>query len=498
MQIRVVQNRFAERGKQPEILLVRTPWDDHDYRTMFRAFYVSSDAEEPPTPLGRVKILQRGRNVPELPSELTQLDASFCSLGQEPEYYARLHDRRPADAIELLHRLRDLAVSPQIEQEFKEEPGFRLSLLRFPNAELALLRARSLFAITHKVLEAPLEFTFTAHIPHFDGPHVLDFSFPRPKRSLGRLFAIAGRNGCGKTQLLGRLGLALSGLDQLRGQIVPRTTRRVVAISFNPFDNFTRPRDNMPGDAYRYYGLRAPPSRTTEQEPHSRTSLDQALDRLKQSLRRIWTMGPEYQREWARFLDTSGIFDSEPELENVLAEPPADPTRFGASLDAFIKRLAHASSGHQFLVFVVTALVESVRQDSVVLIDEMEAHIHSRLLSTIIRLLSDFLIQRDAFAILATHSPLVLQEIPARAVRLIRLSDRYPVIKQYPGESFGESLDDILREAFGVEESDRNYASLLREMASETPDRAEIERQFNGLGLGARMLLREILEGNVS
>lgn len=494
MLIHVVWSRFSAKVSSPALLLERSPWDDYGYRTMFRAFYRSSDPSEPPVPLGRVKILQRGRFVPDVPSEFSQLDESFCSLGQEPEYYARFHERLILEATTVLRGLRDMAIDPKIAEQFTEEQGLRRSLLRFPNAELALEWGRALFVGTRENSGPPLDFAFRSHLPHFDSPHVLEFTFPRAKRSLGRIMAIAGRNGSGKTQLLGRLGLALSGLDQLSDDLVPRTPRRVVAISFNVFDNFTRPRDTVPGDAYRYYGLCAPPSRTAEHEPHTRLSLDQALERLKRSLRQIWTMGVGHQREWAQFLDTTGLFVSEPGLENILADAPPEPGRFDAKLDAFIQRLARASSGHQFLVFVVTALVESVRKDTVVLLDEMEAHIHPRLLSTVIRLLSDFLSERDAFAILATHSALVLQEIPASAIRIIRLSDRHPIIKDYPGESFGESLDEIIHEAFGLDESDRNYVSLLRRLAKETHERADIERQFKGLGLGARMLLREILE----
>ena len=56
------------------------------------------------------------------------------------------------------------------------------------------------------------------------------------------------------------------------------------------------------------------------------------------------------------------------------------------------------------------------------------------------------------------------------------------------------TLDEIIQEAFGVHENDRSYATILNEMVGEGLERGDIERRFDGLGYGARLLLRELLE----
>lgn len=56
------------------------------------------------------------------------------------------------------------------------------------------------------------------------------------------------------------------------------------------------------------------------------------------------------------------------------------------------------------------------RRKTLVLIDEPESHLHPPLLSAFIRALSDLLLDRNGLSIIATHSPVVLQEVPKRCV----------------------------------------------------------------------------------
>ncbi|MCZ5439143.1 AAA family ATPase [Escherichia coli] len=74
------------------------------------------------------------------------------------------------------------------------------------------------------------------------------------------------------------------------------------------------------------------------------------------------------------------------------------------------------SSGHKIVLLTITRLVESMEERSLVFLDEPEAHLHPPLLSAFIRSLSDLLINRNAVSIIATHSPVVLREVPEAAL----------------------------------------------------------------------------------
>jgi ABC-type transport system involved in cytochrome c biogenesis ATPase subunit len=499
MVFQVVESRYTPPEQVPCILLERTTWDDYDYKTLFRAYLVQERGRF--EPLGRVKILQKGELSAAFPGNVfRQLEKEFCSLGQDEEYYERLNALGTERARGVLNALCDLALTPSIEEEFVGERGITESLLRFPNAERARAEARKLFGggVVAPAPAGELAFTFSTRLRGFEGDHVVPFRFPAGKDRLGRIVAIGGRNGTGKTQLIARLARGLSGLgagDPDLGRIEPERRARVVVVSFNAFDHFTTPINNMPGGDYSYYGLRPPPRRTPEGTVRSDVNVAYALERLRASIDQIWRLGPGYQRDWTALLGETGVLKSEPGLGDPFATEMTNPVEMGKRIKEFTVRLRSASAGHQLLVFVATALVESVRAGSVVFLDEPETHLHAKLLSTLIRLLYEMLAEREAYAVIATHSPVVLQELPGRCIQILRLVEgRLPLVKPYPRESFGETLDEIIHEAFGVAEEDRSYVTILRQLVEAGRSRTEIEELFEGLGFKARLLLRELSE----
>lgn len=89
-----------------------------------------------------------------------------------------------------------------------------------------------------------------------------------------------------------------------------------------------------------------------------------------------------------------------------------DAETFGRTAGKLFRRL---SSGHKIVLLTITKLVESVEERTLVLMDEPEAHLHPPLLAALIRAVSDLLINRNGVAFIATHSPVVLQEVPTIA-----------------------------------------------------------------------------------
>ena len=77
------------------------------------------------------------------------------------------------------------------------------------------------------------------------------------------------------------------------------------------------------------------------------------------------------------------------------------------------------SSGQSIILFMISEIISQIRYDSLILFDEPETHLHpnaiSSLLNTIFRLVKRF----ESFCIIATHSPLIIQEIPARNIFII-------------------------------------------------------------------------------
>jgi hypothetical protein len=142
---------------------------------------------------------------------------------------------------------------------------------------------------------------------------------------------------------------------------------------------------------------------------------------------------------------------------------------------------------------VLTRVLASIRNGALVLVDEPEQNLHPGLLAALLRVLHDWLRHIDGYGIIATLSPIGLQEIPGRNVRVLRRVGRVPIIHPYESESFGQSLSDIVGEVFGLAERDKNYATVLRELLAGGMSPEQIEAAFGRpLSFDARMALRAL------
>lgn len=152
------------------------------------------------------------------------------------------------------------------------------------------------------------------------------------------------------------------------------------------------------------------------------------------------------------------------------------------------------SSGHAIVLLTLTNLIANIEEKSLILIDEPESHLHPPLLSAFTRTLSDLLIERNGVAIIATHSPVVLQEIPKSCVwKLYRV--RLESCAQRPQhETFGENVGTLTREIFGLEVSNSGFHALLRQSVSEKKTYEQIIEEYDGqLGHEGRSILRSLI-----
>ena len=476
----------------PRVILERgRPWEDWPstetperpedvYRTLYDVYYDGSP-DTSRQPLGSVKILQRGKWSPELPEVLSNLPEDCFSLGQTIDYYAALDRLGEPACSDILRALRDVTIDEEIALAFQDEPGFRASLLRFSEAErIFQLRAWRLHRDSPPASE--FRFRFRTQLEGFDEPHEIGFEFfPRPSR-LGRLMAIIGENGTGKTQLLARLAWALWGLRRTGWALEPARPAigRVIAVSYSALDAFERPPDRYSFvghenrsafDNYCYCGFRSA-------EGAVRPEI--LFDALQRDLVEIalWNR----QDHWRRMLDDLRLLHREPDLESAIA------TNRPMAVAEAAKRLA---AGEKTALCVLTRLLARLRNRSFVLFDEPELNLHPSLLASLLRVLHGWLEDFDAHGIVATHSPIVLQEIPGRMVRVLAREGRIPLLRKYESESFGQNLSEIVVDAFGSDDRDRNYASILRDLVDQGVSRKDIESAFNGaLSLGTRMTLR--------
>ena len=156
------------------------------------------------------------------------------------------------------------------------------------------------------------------------------------------------------------------------------------------------------------------------------------------------------------------------------------------------KRSEILSSGQNILIFIITELIANLRRDSIILFDEPETHLHPNAIAMLVKLINSILIHYNSYAIIATHSPIVIQETPSKNVKLFDRIGNTPLIKSLADESFGENISKLIDSVF--------YRNQIKEVYKEFFDEKilqfsieEINEQFdNRLSMNALLYINAI------
>lgn len=469
---------------RPIFVLRTDAWDDFGHQVQFHLSHRDASGRE--THLGPVKILQRKNaagetlevaKTTELSTSFSDLGEEFVSLGQEDDYYKGLHQLMGDHAADVLEALRDIAWLPALAADFEPTPAFRNAMMRENGAHRARRFGRAW--ATGQVVTEKLNFTYIGAIDGADADVEANFAFNPSDPVPGRIVGIIGRNAVGKTRFLASLGADLAQITRSSAETLSaREDRfpggrplftRIIAISYSAFDRFKRPpRDHS--SSYVYCGIR------NDKGGLSRASLIQSY---RTNQERIRDRGE--QSNWTRYMQ---------EILGDLSE------QLTASLEAEIqsaatedKALSLLSSGQSILAHFVTALLAWIQPNSLVLFDEPETHLHPNAVANLFLVLSDILEEFNSYAVVATHSPVVIQEIPAKRVMVFQRVNNVTVAEPLLLESFGESVTELTRHVFETDEVKSVYRRTLRELAGDESAEEVVARFPRGLSLSAQAYL---------
>lgn len=471
--------------RYPHVRLFRNTWNDYGFETLFNAVIHLSPAEGDQTPLGGIKIGFFGQKATDAPMRaalagvLPSLPDNHFSLGQDANYYDVLHRLTPDVRRDYAQSLQDIPILRLPIDRLEGEAVFRVSLLRSNRALEALDHATTLHGRQADVID---RFTFRTRITPL-GDHITPFNF-EPRNGLPhRVNVLVGVNGVGKTQLMAHLAVALSRFEDKEtqkareaagetfeaiGALVPRPSfYGVVAVSFSAFDDFDIP-TSKEGEtlAYAYCGIR--------NQDKALASVDDLAKRIPSAIKRMDTTQKDLFEEILKLVL--------PQL--ALDDLPTGPT--------FYKTL---SAGQRIVLNILSDLVLNLRKRSLVLLDEPETHLHPQLITTLMSVLGVLLEQMDAFAIVATHSPIVVQQVMAERVHVVhRIENAPPLVTPPPAETFGENLSEIVRLVFDANESDRDYQEIIQRLFEENGRdvNAVLELLDGRIGFNAQLYLNAL------
>lgn len=521
-----------------QFALQQDNWNDFSFRTLYHLYYNTPGEEA--TLIGGVKILRRGQtdnDTLQVQVPFDTLGDEFCSVGTTLDYYQRLNSL-PTDArMSITRALRDLAVHTELRATFSFEPGWQTSLFRgnsnwqqflddahalYFNNFAALVDVQDPFTFQPGPGSSQIELNFSADqaslffVAHRQiGPSQKRVLLPQ------RVIVLVGRNGSGKSTLLSRIAhVAFAAPEQ---RLLPRIRRlghftpdaigfmRIITVSYSAFDSFTIPgdredtlsqtaRDIEKGEGrFVFCGLRdivAEARHDIEQAKSAELPTSDEMLRIKDRrtstrLKSIDQLADEFAVLVERI-----VMANRQKLFNAALEPVLQDPSFAESGGAgFNEALAEDaretflgwSTGHKIALHVIASLVAHAAPRSLVLFDEPEMHLHPPLAAALMHSVRLILEETNAVCIVATHSPVMLQETMARHVRVVQRIGENLKIQQPKLETFGENIGILTYDTFGLTTSRSDFHLTLNLLADGLGSAEKIDEIFDpGLSSQAR------------
>ncbi|MGE8260237.1 MAG: AAA family ATPase [Stenotrophomonas sp.] len=489
--------QLPDRILGPTFCLLLDRWDDWGkYRTQFYLYYFDSSGKR--HSIGEVKIGQRGLKpsgtvsegfrAPSLPKSFEYLSDEFFSLGQSDSYYEELNNIPPDVKSRVLHSLRDVAFNLSLLDEFKNEDVIGESLLRHVRLENVTGRLHRL-SLGDATLTA-FDFSFSIPGMTVDGSenHAVSFSVSPESIPPTNVHAVIGRNGVGKTRLIQNIVFSVLNAGDGSTQLIKGHENwgftGVVSVSFSAFDDIDFPTTINAGMPVNFVGLRLPGNDGQIKTKNPAQLSDEFVECIKRCFEGV-------KRERWR-LTTHGLYGDPVFADaNPLQLLEVSPGDLGAAASDYFKRL---SSGHKIVLLTVTKLVDLVAEKTLVFLDEPEGHLHPPLLSALVRSVSRLLSSRNGVAIIATHSPVVLQEVPRDCTWIIHRSGRYSNAERPEIETFAENVSVLTRQVFGLEVTHTGFMKMIQDAASVSHNYDQLIQHFGGkLGTEGRLIARGLI-----
>jgi predicted ATPase len=497
MKIKVLR-RFGRPSydSQDTIFLTWDDWNDYSFYTLFGMCYADSASEL--HEIGAVKIgcfgqvEGSGEKKLSIGDELEGLDETYFSLGQSDIYYSNINKLGDETRDQILRALNDIAKDEELYARAVKERVTKISLFR--SISPATVKSQFKRIAQGGVRLTEYNFRFIAPKIRKDSSN-FDLSFKIEPESFPptNIHVLIGRNGVGKTYLTNNMISTL--LDDNSGQNGAfeffddshdeNEFANLISVSFSAFDDMeprSEKKDKTKGLQYSYIGLKIIESVKdkvigTKSTIKLKNEFYKSLYSCRSSKKIRWKSGIEMLESDPNFKDADIKFLIDIE----------DDEEFKKQTFNIFNRL---SSGHKIVLLTITRIIETLQEKSLVLIDEPEAHLHPPLLSAFIRALSELLISTNGVAIIATHSPVILQEVPKSCAWKLRRIGAEAISEKLRTETFGENVGVLTNEVFGLEVTNSGFYKLLDNVAKEKNSYEEVLEYFGGqLGMEAKAIL---------
>jgi ABC-type cobalamin/Fe3+-siderophores transport system ATPase subunit len=495
-------NKIYSDDSSIDFYLEQDSWNDYGFFTLYH-FHIGGKYTSNNSPLyiGDIRIQKKGQQVGEkflLDKNIHKvLPIDFISYTSDIDFYLKLNKMLPFDVRYSLAYAMNMVVldASKYEKEMKDDECYNTSLTEGNNIDISDAQIAKDLLIKEGKIFYDVNKDIKLHLKNINDPLELNFGVKNnaPKDIMpNRMCVIIGRNGCGKSTVIYRLCRLLAADVNSRsvvkddiGFIEPSDVffTKVIMFSYNSLDNFTLP-INSDSDVilgrFIYCGLR-----DVKQEGYS--AKDKTLhykericieDRQNINVcKGVEFLAKEFVTKFSAICSNKykqsiltksiNIIEAEESCISIGEElKKYNPQTLLDKLsvtqkEQLLNYFLNLSTGHKFILHSLVHLIDLVQPSSIAIFDEPENHLHPPLLAVYMKAIRYILKKRNAVMLVATHSPVILQETLASNAIIIRKDGNIISLGRPPIQTFGENLDRINAEVFSLTQSLVDYREVL-------------------------------------
>lgn len=458
-------------------------WNDYGCYNWFSLWLLEEQASSP-IYLGDLKIIttQEQSTIDALGTSFDgALDSSFCSLGVGTNYYNLIRQKLPKEEGEdLLRNLRDCVFTPTIREDFQNYSDFMNSLIRDQESEEALelghlflsgltednayrfiYKYRESYGL-HRIIKFCANFKFRCH------PYL-------------RTIGIIGENGLGKTQMLSHLVKSLCSTDMADIEGNP-LFKSCVALCSTPLDNYPEKIEPSCIPYYKY---------ALEQRENG--IVDKIASAIELITKKHPIRGKSIVEEYQKCL-TDVIGDIAKNVIFTIDTKGKEELQHEVNKEEIKRIIPIMSSGQLHLYSLITYLFSQSHLSTLFILDEPEVHLHPHIMVLFMRVLARVLHLYNSYAIIATHSPLIVRELVKKNVQMMECVDGEVLLSPVVFDTFGEDVTTLYNKIFDYNEKDSYFYQIVNNMLQymNYEEVVNFLSQDMELNLNAKLTIRDL------
>ncbi|MCD8879338.1 AAA family ATPase [Staphylococcus kloosii] len=460
--------------------LVKDNWNDFGYETLFVLHYYDGETNQE---IGGVKIGNYQNNAKTNISDLVSgNNENIFSLGNGKDYYLNLNKLDNERKLFILKEMNDIAYDLELFEQIKDLDITKESLLRWVSP--LTIKGQFNRIIENKVELTSFEFTFNSD------EFKIDFEIEPKSKPQTNLQGVIGNNGIGKTKLLKDILIAFIKNDT--GSLYNKDSEdelifaNALLVSFSIFDDNTdilKHINNNKNAKINYIGVQK-----WNDDKLLNKSNEELANEFCKSVEQILKKSDGSDERWDKIVGLLNIRQLELNLSNI--DELKDECK-----EKFEQIFKSLSSGQKIVILTITKMIEHVVEKTLILIDEPEMYLHPPLLAAYMRAISKLLIEQNGVGIIATHSPIVMQELRRDCINIVKGFQDKRIITKPRIETYGENVGSLIREVFGLEvEKTGYYQQLLLEVEAGKNYEELVEEYQDSIGKEAKALLRVLIK----